>query len=168
MWIQPKTDWMPGEGIKANDFNRIEGNIEHLSQGIEEDIRDFERKMFDLVQNRFILEPHPLITGAAAKRIYLIPDLRQTHKLVIISYTNSIDNRLTGLEIRLHSSSHVIGSNFNIGSGGRIYTLDSAPEIILSTQTETTNIIEAVLIWDSYLNHNLGRVPQITIAWMLR
>ncbi|MCL2690425.1 MAG: hypothetical protein FWE57_11355 [Chitinispirillia bacterium] len=30
-WREPRTDWIPGGGIKASDFNRIEGNIEYLA-----------------------------------------------------------------------------------------------------------------------------------------
>jgi hypothetical protein len=32
-WTEPKTDWNPGDGVKASDFNRIEGNIAALSVG---------------------------------------------------------------------------------------------------------------------------------------
>jgi len=31
-WEKPKTDWQPGDGIKATDLNRIERNIDHLSK----------------------------------------------------------------------------------------------------------------------------------------
>jgi len=30
-WTEPKTDWLPGDGIKAGDLNRVEGNIEALA-----------------------------------------------------------------------------------------------------------------------------------------
>lgn len=30
VWITPKTDWEPANGVADIDFNRIEGNIEHL------------------------------------------------------------------------------------------------------------------------------------------
>jgi len=33
-WIQPKTDWNPGDGIKASDLNRIEDNIAYLRRSI--------------------------------------------------------------------------------------------------------------------------------------
>jgi len=29
-WIEPKTDWNPGDGIKASDLNRIEDNTDEL------------------------------------------------------------------------------------------------------------------------------------------
>jgi hypothetical protein len=32
-WTNPKLDWNPGDGIKASDLNRIEGNIENLLRG---------------------------------------------------------------------------------------------------------------------------------------
>jgi len=33
-WREPRTDWQPGDGIKALDFNRIESNIGILSNDI--------------------------------------------------------------------------------------------------------------------------------------
>lgn len=31
-WINPKTDWVPGDGIMAGDLNRIEGNTRWLRE----------------------------------------------------------------------------------------------------------------------------------------
>jgi hypothetical protein len=41
-WITPETNWKPGDGIKASDLNRIEGNIESLVQTVEDVARDAE------------------------------------------------------------------------------------------------------------------------------
>jgi len=34
--IEPRTDWVPGDGILADDFNRIEGNIEFLINKVDQ------------------------------------------------------------------------------------------------------------------------------------
>jgi hypothetical protein len=66
MWEKPKTDWKPGDGIKAVDLNRIEGNTETLLRGvydiggsfiyIEENLRDPLQKV--LASRLVVLSPN--------------------------------------------------------------------------------------------------------------
>jgi len=56
-WIEPKTNWESGHGVKSSDLNRIEGNIDMLNSAIELSLRDTIVLMGETVGNRTTYTP---------------------------------------------------------------------------------------------------------------
>jgi len=116
VWKNPKTDWRQGDGIKASDLNRIEGNTVWLSN------------MYPLCGTAFIQTPdNPIMTKEiilAAARIGVHDGYRVVLRdMFAFSTQGNVD--YVKIDALLHGS---LVKSINVENSSRDIELFSAPE----------------------------------------